>query len=53
MKLAGLPIFPVMKNNSIPWIYSSWGSDVYYYKELGLIQKRGNGLFEKSKLFNN
>lgn len=39
MKLAGLPIFPVMKNNSIPWIYSSWGSDVYYYKELGLSKK--------------
>lgn len=36
MKLAGLPIFPVMKNNNIPWIYSSWGSDVFYYKELGV-----------------
>jgi glycosyltransferase involved in cell wall biosynthesis len=36
MKLSGLPIFPIMKNNNIPWIYSSWGSDVFFYKELGV-----------------
>ena len=29
------PIFSVMqKNRSLPWIYSSWGSDLYYFKEI-------------------
>jgi glycosyltransferase involved in cell wall biosynthesis len=37
MKLAGLPILEVMQNHTnIKFIYSSWGSDVYFYKELGV-----------------
>lgn len=36
MQLSGLPILSVMENNSIPLIYSSWGSDVFYFKELGV-----------------
>lgn len=29
------PIFSVMlKNNNLPWIYSSWGSDLFYFKEI-------------------
>ncbi len=36
MQLSGLPILPVMLQNKIPLIYSSWGSDVYYYKQLGI-----------------
>jgi glycosyltransferase involved in cell wall biosynthesis len=28
------PIFSVMlKNKNLPWIYSAWGSDLYYFKE--------------------
>ncbi|MCH4821580.1 glycosyltransferase [Gramella lutea] len=32
MYLSAVPIFQVMKNyKEIKWIYSSWGSDIYYY----------------------
>ena len=36
MKLSGLPILSVLEENNIPLIYSSWGSDVFYYKALGV-----------------
>jgi glycosyltransferase involved in cell wall biosynthesis len=36
MQLAGLPILPIMLENKIPFIYSSWGSDVFYYEQLGI-----------------
>lgn len=36
MKLAGLPILSVMKKNKIPFVYSSWGSDMFDYKNLGV-----------------
>lgn len=36
MKLAGLPILSIMKENKIPFIYSSWGSDMFDYKNLGV-----------------
>ncbi len=36
MQLAGLPILPVLEQSTVPLIYSSWGSDVYFYKELGV-----------------
>lgn len=26
------PILSVMNKNDVPWIYSSWGSDLFYYK---------------------
>jgi glycosyltransferase involved in cell wall biosynthesis len=35
MQLTGFSILPVMQQNTIPFIYSSWGSDVYYYKNRG------------------
>ncbi len=36
MKLAGLPILNVMNRyKKIRFIYSSWGSDMFYYKEHG------------------
>lgn len=44
MKLAGLPILSVMQQNSIPFIYSSWGSDMFYFKEHSL-QKNQVQLF--------
>lgn len=37
MKLAGMPILETLKKrHNIKFIYSSWGSDMYAYKELGL-----------------
>ncbi len=30
--LSATPILQVMSQNRIPWIYSSWGSDLFYYK---------------------
>ncbi|RDI58334.1 glycosyltransferase family 4 protein [Flavobacterium glaciei] len=40
MRLAGLPILVVMeKHHSIPFIYSSWGSDLYYYQQLGITKR--------------
>ena len=28
------PILQVMKQSKIPWVYSSWGSDLFYFKEV-------------------
>ncbi len=37
MKLTGLPILELMNSyKNYKWIYSSWGSDMYYYENLGL-----------------
>lgn len=36
MKLTGLPILSVMQQNKIPFVYSSWGSDMFYFKEHGV-----------------
>ncbi|WP_147678595.1 glycosyltransferase family 4 protein [Algibacter pacificus] len=36
MQLAGLPILPIMLKNKTPLIYSSWGSDMFNYKALGV-----------------
>lgn len=37
MKLSGLPILRVMEQYAdVKLIYSSWGSDLFFYKELGL-----------------
>lgn len=38
MKIAGLKILPVMQQNNIPLIYSSWGTDLYDFKGLGITQ---------------
>lgn len=35
MQLTGFPMLPVIKKTNLPFIYSSWGSDVYYYKKRG------------------
>lgn len=35
MQLTGFSVLPIMEKNDIPFIYSSWGSDVYYYKQRG------------------
>ncbi len=36
MELAGFPILPIIKNVSVPFVYSSWGSDLYHFAERGV-----------------
>tara|TARA_R110002111_G_scaffold181838_3_gene247426 strand:+ start:647 stop:1774 length:1128 start_codon:yes stop_codon:yes gene_type:complete len=40
MQLSGLLILPVMEQNNIPLIYSSWGSDVFYFEQLGVSKEQ-------------
>jgi glycosyltransferase involved in cell wall biosynthesis len=47
MQLSGLPILPIMEENQIPLIYSSWGSDVFYFKQLGVQQSDLNSFYER------
>ena len=48
MKLSGLPILSVMKRNKrIPFIYSSWGSDMFYYKEMGVSESKVEQFFNR------
>ncbi|MFV8378269.1 glycosyltransferase family 4 protein [Flavobacterium sp. LB3R33] len=48
MRLAGLPILAVMqKHNSIAFIYSSWGSDLFYYPQLGIHEKAVSNFLER------
>lgn len=36
MQLAGFPILKVMEQNNLPFVYSSWGSDLFYYEKMGV-----------------
>ena len=36
MQLSGLPILPVILNKTAPLVYSSWGSDLFYFENLGV-----------------
>jgi glycosyltransferase involved in cell wall biosynthesis len=48
MRLAGLPILSVMqKRHSIPFIYSSWGSDLFYHEQLGITQSTVTSFLER------
>jgi glycosyltransferase involved in cell wall biosynthesis len=48
MRLAGLPILAVIeKYKYIPFIYSSWGSDVFYYSQLGIAKSQVSNFFER------
>lgn len=41
MQLAGLPILEVIEQSpNLKFIYSSWGNDVYFYKELGVQEEQ-------------
>jgi glycosyltransferase involved in cell wall biosynthesis len=41
MRLAGFPILEVMEQRpNLKFIYSSWGSDIYFFKELGVQVKQ-------------
>lgn len=48
MQLSGLPILSVMEQNTIPLIYSSWGSDVFYYEHLGVSTKALNRFYNRT-----
>jgi glycosyltransferase involved in cell wall biosynthesis len=41
MRLAGFPILEIMEMSpNLKFIYSSWGSDIYFYKELGVQEEQ-------------
>lgn len=40
MNLSGLKILKVMQENQLPFIYSSWGTDLYDLKVLGISKKQ-------------
>lgn len=49
MKLSGIPILDVLiKNSGIKLIYSSWGSDLFSYKELGLSKNEVNSFLSRA-----
>jgi hypothetical protein len=48
MKLAGLPILETLnKFKNIPLVYSSWGSDLFYFKELGTPKEKVNAFLSR------
>jgi glycosyltransferase involved in cell wall biosynthesis len=48
MRLTGLPILAVMqKHKDIPFIYSSWGSDIFYYSQLGIDKSQVSNFLER------
>jgi glycosyltransferase involved in cell wall biosynthesis len=40
MRLTGLPILSVMQKNKIPFMYSSWGSDIFRFENYGIQKKQ-------------
>jgi glycosyltransferase involved in cell wall biosynthesis len=48
MQLAGLPILLIMQENKIPFIYSSWGSDMFCFKEKGISEKDVATFFKRT-----
>jgi glycosyltransferase involved in cell wall biosynthesis len=41
MRLAGFPILEIMEQRpNLKFIYSSWGSDIYFFKELGVQEEQ-------------
>jgi glycosyltransferase involved in cell wall biosynthesis len=48
LQIACIPIFPVMlKHKNIKWVYSSWGSDVFYFKKLKIKEVVMKQIFER------
>ncbi len=48
MQLTGLPILSVMQDNKVPFIYSSWGSDLFYFEEKGLSKQDVKTFFNRT-----
>lgn len=48
MQLAGLPILSFLKTITTPVIYSSWGSDLYDFKRLGMAEVEVNNFLDRA-----
>ncbi len=48
MQLSGFPILSVMKKNEVPFIYSSWGSDMFFFKEKGITKEEVMSFFNRT-----
>lgn len=49
MKLGGLPILnTINKYPDQKVIYSSWGSDIYFYKEIGIVQEQFENFLKRT-----
>ncbi len=48
MQLTGLPILSVMQENKVPLIYSSWGSDIFYFEEKGILKQDVVSFFNRA-----
>jgi glycosyltransferase involved in cell wall biosynthesis len=49
MKLSGIPILETLLNhNNIPLIYSSWGSDLFYFEKLGVTKNQVNQFLNRA-----
>lgn len=47
MQLAGLPILSVVEKLKIPFVYSSWGSDLYDYQNLGVTNAEAKSFLKR------
>jgi len=48
LQISCLPIVSVMrKNGDIKWVYSSWGSDIYYYQKLNISKDKVVKILER------
>ncbi|RMB57421.1 glycosyltransferase [Dokdonia sinensis] len=48
MQLAGIPILSVLQEVEVPLIYSSWGSDIYDFKRLGLTKQEVSNFLKRA-----
>lgn len=48
MLLSGLPILSVMEQNKIPFMYSSWGSDLFYFEKMGISKSKVEQFFNRT-----
>lgn len=48
MQLAGLPILSVIQDLPVPLIYSSWGSDLFDFKRLGVSQQVATAFLKRA-----
>lgn len=48
MQLAGLPILSVIQDLPVPLIYSSWGSDLFDFKRLGVSQEEATAFLKRT-----
>ncbi len=48
MQLAGLPILDVIEQLDVPLIYSSWGSDLFDFKRLGVTQEEVSRFLQRA-----